>query len=217
MSTTTSAACCCCQDTAKARYQALLFFGGPGTGKGTQGKVLGSLPGFHHCATGDIFRSLDKTTELGKLFLSFSTKGLLVPDDVTVRIWAQAMQDRVARKEFDPARTLLIMDGIPRTVEQARLLEPHIQVLKIVHLACDDAAPMLDRMKKRALKEGRPDDADPEVVRKRWSVYESQTLPVLGHYPASLVARINPIGTPGQVLLDILKAITPLEKALQGE
>ena len=54
------------------RYKTVLLFGAPGSGKGTQGKVLGSLPHFFHCACGDVFRSLDKSSPLGKLFTQFS-------------------------------------------------------------------------------------------------------------------------------------------------
>ena len=53
------------------RYKTILLFGAPGSGKGTQGKVLGTVPGFYHCACGDVFRSIDITTELGKIFYEY--------------------------------------------------------------------------------------------------------------------------------------------------
>ena len=60
-------------------YRTILLFGAPGSGKGTQGKILGSIPGFFHCACGDVFRSLDLKTEIGQAFLAYSSRGELVP------------------------------------------------------------------------------------------------------------------------------------------
>ena len=57
------------------KYRSVLVFGPPGSGKGTQGRALGTLPGFFHCACGDVFRSIDVHTELGAAFLSYSSKG----------------------------------------------------------------------------------------------------------------------------------------------
>ena len=75
-----------------------LRLGGPGTGKGTQSKIVASVPGFHHSATGDVFRSLDRHSELGKIFSEYSSRGELVPDDVTVRMWAQNIHARTVRQ-----------------------------------------------------------------------------------------------------------------------
>src|ERR1700741_713005 len=68
-------------------YRTYLLFGAPGSGKGTQGKALGSVPRFFHCACGDVFRSIDTRTKLGQAFLEHSSKGELVPDEVTVELW----------------------------------------------------------------------------------------------------------------------------------
>ena len=69
------------------RYRAILLFGYPGSGKGTQGEVLGRMPNLLHLAMGDIFRALDRQSDIGQEFLSYSNKGLLVPDELTVRVW----------------------------------------------------------------------------------------------------------------------------------
>ena len=71
------------------RYSTVLLFGAPGAGKGTQGKILGTIPGFYHCSCGDVFRSIDINSKLGKIFYDYSSRGELVPDDVTVRMWAE--------------------------------------------------------------------------------------------------------------------------------
>ena len=68
------------------RYNTFILFGAPGSGKGTQGKTLGTIPRYYHCACGDVFRSIDTRTKVGRAFLEYSSKGQLVPDDITVEL-----------------------------------------------------------------------------------------------------------------------------------
>ncbi len=193
------------------RYKSVLFFGAPGTGKGTQGAILGRVPGFFHLSTGDMFRGLDKESDLGKEFLKYSTQGLLVPDEFTVRLWEQHMQELVDSGDFDPSIHLLILDGIPRTVQQAGMMDSRIEVLKVVHLSCSDDEQMVDRLIKRAKSSGRPDDAKEDVVRRRLEVYRAETKPVLDHYSSGLIAEVNAIGSPAQVLSNVLSVIAPIQ------
>ena len=67
------------------KYKAFIFIGAPGCGKGTQGQIMGSIPRFYHFSMGDAFRSMDTRTPIGQEFVSFSRKGELVPDELTVR------------------------------------------------------------------------------------------------------------------------------------
>lgn len=193
------------------RYKSVLFFGAPGTGKGTQGAILGRVPGFFHLSTGDMFRGLDKESDLGKEFLKYSTQGLLVPDEFTVRLWEQHMQELVDSGDFDPSIHLLILDGIPRTVQQAGMMDSRIEVLKVVHLSCADDEQMVDRLIKRAKSSGRPDDAKEDVVRRRLEVYRAETKPVLDHYSSGLIAEVNAIGSPAQVLSNVLSVVAPIQ------
>ena len=195
------------------RYQTVLLFGGPGSGKGTQGQTLGSILGFCHCSSGDIFRSIDPTTAVGKVFQDYSARGELVPDDVTIRLWAETMQSWIAAGKYDPGHDLLILDGIPRTVQQAQLTDDHIEVLQVLHLVCADRDAMVERLRKRALKQGRKDDADEAVIRNRWQVYDAETKPVIGHYPSDVIAEVNASATPLQVFADVLAAIKPIHEA----
>lgn len=193
------------------RYRTVLLFGAPGSGKGTQGKILGTIPGFFHCACGDVFRSIDINSELGKIFYEYSSRGELVPDDVTVKMWAQNIHAQSVLSKYKPHSDLLILDGIPRTVEQAKLMEKHIAVLRVVHLVCNDQDEMIHRLRRRALKENRFDDADEKVIRRRWAVYEKETRPVLDFYPKDLVVEVNSIGSPAQVLHDVLEVVAPIQ------
>jgi adenylate kinase len=77
------------------RFRTFLILGAPGSGKGTQGKVLGTIPRFHHVACGDVFRSLDTRTPLGQEFVRYSSEGKLVPDDLTVQLWRANIKNKV--------------------------------------------------------------------------------------------------------------------------
>lgn len=179
------------------------MFGAPGTGKGTQGLVLGQFCNLMHMAMGDIFRALDKQTPTGREFVSFSTKGLLVPDELTVRVWQGFVDDQIAAGTLDPNYHTLILDGIPRTLRQVELLSERLDLLKVVHLAMRDRSALMARLKGRALKADRPDDADEQVIRKRLDVYDEETRPVLESFDRSLIAEINADQPPLAVLRDI--------------
>ncbi|MCX5658681.1 MAG: nucleoside monophosphate kinase [Planctomycetota bacterium] len=194
------------------RYKCVLLFGAPGSGKGTQGKIVGNIPGFFHFACGDVFRAIDIHSELGKIFCEYSSRGELVPDDVTVRMWAENLKARATIGFYKPKSDLLILDGIPRTVTQARIMEEHIDVLKVVHLICRDQEAMFQRLRRRALKENRLDDVDEKVIRKRWAVYEKETYPVLGYYPKDKIVEVNSLASPARVLDDILRVIVPAQE-----
>jgi Adenylate kinase and related kinases len=189
------------------RYRTILLFGAPGSGKGTVGKALGAIPGFYHCACGDVFRTLDLTSPLGKVFVDYSSRGLLVPDDFTVELWKDSIRGMVAARNFVPQRDILVLDGIPRNVAQARTLEDSIAVERIFHLVCSDEKLMFERLRRRALKENRLDDASDEVIRRRWRVYEEESSAVLDYYPDEIIERVDAIGSPVQVLHDILGRI----------
>lgn len=190
-------------------YNTILLFGQPGVGKGTQGALLGAIPGFVHLATGEMFRGLDTESELGKEFLHYSKQGLLVPDELTVRLWQQHVRGMIDAGAFRPDTDLLVLDGIPRSVAQAGMIADHIDVLRIVHLVCSDTDALVQRMKRRGEHSGRPDDADEAVIRRRFDVYHEETSPVLGCYDASLVSDIEAVGLPGEILMNVLNAIIP--------
>ena len=193
------------------RYKTVLLFGAPGAGKGTQGSILGHIPGFYHSSTGDMFRSIDIHSELGRIFYEYSSRGELVPDEVTVKMWAEAIHARSVLADYKPAADLLILDGIPRTACQAQLMQQHIDVLKVIHLVCDDQEQMFQRLRRRALKENRFDDADEKVIRRRWAVYEDETRRVLDHYDPKLIVEVNSVGSPAKVLSAILEVVVPIQ------
>ena len=193
------------------RFKTILLFGAPGAGKGTQGKILGKIPGFFHLACGDVFRSLDLSSELGQQFLAYSSRGELVPDDLTIEMWRQNMQAQTVLSFYKPAADLLILDGIPRSVTQADAMRKHLDVLRVIHLVCRDRDEMVRRMRKRALKENRLDDADEKVIRRRFEVYDKETSPVLACYPPTIIGEVDAMGSPAEVLEHILEVVVPVQ------
>ena len=185
------------------RYPSILLFGGPGAGKGTQGAVIGQMPNLVHLAMGDIFRAIDKKSSLGEEFQSYSAKGLLVPDELTIRVFQQHVSDLIEQGKIDPCYHTLILDGIPRTTAQVELLEDVIHVLRLIHLVIDDRDALIARLRGRATKANRVDDADDDVIRKRIEVYERETHPVLEKYPKKLIAKVNADQPPLAVLRDV--------------
>ena len=194
------------------RYQTILLFGAPGVGKGTQGKILGVIPGFFHMSMGEAFRTLDPDSELGRTCLHYSNRGELVPDEMTIRLWCEYLAHQMDNRAYRPECDLLVLDGIPRNTTQASLLEKHIDVLRVVHLVAKNEEMMIERLRRRAIKENRVDDAREEVIRRRWEVYREETEPVLRYYDPSLISQVDAVGSPGGVLLNVLEIAVPIQE-----
>lgn len=193
-----------------SKISAALLFGAPGVGKGTQGRILSAVPGFHHLASGDMFRGLAPDSEEGIEAAAYSNKGELVPDDLTIRIFKRALNERIDSARFRPNEELLILDGIPRTVHQAECLQQVVDVLAVVCFGYSDENAMVERLKSRAVLENRRDDADEKTIRHRFNVYRSETQPVLSSYPAEIVKTIDALRTPVVVLRDVLDCLIPV-------
>ena len=203
------------------KFKTILLFGAPGSGKGTQGSILGSIPGLVHVACGEIFRDLRVGTPLGRVFLDYSSRGALVPDDFTVQLWKDYTDGMVGRGRYDPESDILILDGIPRNVAQARLMDEYIDVKRLFYLDTADKEKMYLRLKRRALHENRLDDASDTTIQNRLYVYEAETAPVLNYYPADKIKRVDTGRTPIEVLTDILtdarQFIVDVEKELDPQ
>jgi adenylate kinase len=154
---------------------------------------------------------------MGRKFWEFSSRGELVPDAFTIDLWKQTIRGMEMVNRFHPETELLVLDGIPRNVNQAKLLDEILDVAQVVHLQCRDKAKMVERLRRRALRENRLDDAKDEVIIKRLEIYEEQTKPVLNFYDRQLIAAIDATNSQVQVLQDILKAIAPVRERFAEE
>jgi len=193
------------------KYRTVLLFGAPGSGKGTQGKILGSIPNFFHFACGDAFRNLRIDDPLGRVFIDYSSRGQLVPNEPTITLWAKNIQASTLDGEFNPERDTLVLDGIPRNVEQAQMLKDTLDVKAVFNLSCAQLDKMIERLQRRALRENRLDDANLEVIKKRLETYETETRPVLDYYGPKLVHNIDSTASPMNVLRSILNVVATLK------
>ena len=157
----------------------VILLGPPGAGKGTQASRIAERPGIPAISTGDIFRAnMAEGTEIGKQAQAYMDRGEFVPDSVT-----NAMVK--ARLAAPDAAGGFLLDGYPRSVEQAHVLRDMLLDLgKSIDVVLEfqvDEDEVVARMPKRAHEQHRTDDTEP-VIRHRLEVYHQQPLPVATYY-----------------------------------
>lgn len=194
----------------EALLRSIIVFGPPGSGKGTLGKFLSSAGNHFHLSSGDIFRGLSPESPSGKLFHTYANRGHLVPDEITIQIWRHYVDGLIATNRYFPDQQLLLLDGVPRTVNQVELLAKHIKVMGIIVLETENKAGLIQRMKRRAVIEGRRDDLDEQVLKTRMEVYEKETFKLLKCYPQELIFHFNADQRPLEVLRDVLVTLSDL-------
>ncbi len=158
----------------------LILFGPPGAGKGTQSAKLIEKYSLTHIATGDLFRKhLKEGTPLGKLAQDYMAKGNLVPDQLVIDM----VDDKI---KSSGSINGIIFDGFPRTTPQAvaldKLLASKNSPIKVLIELVVPEDELRKRLADRAIKENRPDDAKPEVIANRISVYKAETVAVADYY-----------------------------------
>ncbi len=172
----------------------LVLFGPPGSGKGTQAAKLVKKYGLTHISTGDLFRyEIGHNTPLGIKAKQFMDDGILVPDDVTMGM----LENRL---DQDPNPKGYIFDGVPRTVNQAKILDDILRkrkmsVSKLIALTVTDDE-IVKRLLERGKTSGRPDDRNEDVIRKRIEEYNAKTAPVFEYYARQKKEfKVNGIGS----------------------
>lgn len=183
----------------------LLLIGPPGAGKGTQAQRLSAALGIPAISTGDIFREhLRNETELGLKAKAYMDAGDNVPDSLTNDLVADRLSQPDAAAGF-------LLDGYPRTIDQVRALDELLaaggaSMDAVVELVAEPDV-VVERLKKRALDQGRADD-DEAVVRHRLDVYAQQTAPLVGVYDErGLLAKVDGIGEVAEVTSRIEAAL----------
>lgn len=158
----------------------IILFGPPGAGKGTQANFLKEKYNLVHISTGDVFRyNIKNQTDLGKLAKSFTEKGKLVPDEITIDMLSNELDKHPDAEGF-------IFDGFPRTVAQADALghlmeDKDTQIDAMVALEVDDEV-LVKRLLERGKTSGRADDADEDIIRNRIKVYYNETAILKDYY-----------------------------------
>ena len=183
----------------------VLFIGPQGSGKGTQAKRLAAARGIPHIATGDIFRAaIAEQSELGRQVRPYLDTGSLVPDELTVGLIGERLQQPDTAGGF-------VLDGFPRNMAQARALDEMLarigRPLTVVFefALADELA--LERCLGRAIEEGRLDDTAAVIV-KRLTIYREQTEPIVEHYRgAGILAVIRAERSIDEVNADLARAL----------
>lgn len=202
----------------------IILLGTPGAGKGTQASRIQEKYKLKHISTGDIFRHhMRQQTEIGQLARSYIKKGQLVPDEVTLMIVKTAL-DEAGNKNF-------MLDGFPRNINQARMLDAIVDIDKVIDISVDFDI-LTDRITGRrncpecgytahvsVLGEAqtcpkcggemqqRMDDRE-ETVKERLKVYNEQTAPLIEYYKErGKLCTVNGMGTPEDVFEEVRKVL----------
>jgi adenylate kinase len=211
----------------------IVLVGPPGAGKGTQAAFLAKNLSIPHISTGDLFRAnISQQTELGKLAKSYMDAGNLVPDEVTIAMAKDRMEQPDAENGF-------LLDGFPRNVSQAEALDelletesmqldavldlevPEDEVVKRIagrRVCRNESAHVFHVTYKPPAKDGvcdvcggelyQRDDDSEETVRKRLEVYHTQTEPIIDYYKAQgLVVTISALGKVEDVTTRAMEAL----------
>lgn len=181
----------------------LVLFGPPGAGKGTQSKKLIEKYDLIHLSTGDLLRGeIAQGTELGLEAKKLMDDGKLVPDAVVIGMISNKLDANKEAKGF-------IFDGFPRTVAQAEALDQLLEskqsaISGMIALEVGDDE-LERRLLERGKESGRPDDANPEVIRKRIKEYNDKTAPVAGFYQQQdKFTSINGVGSVNEIFTEIV-------------
>jgi adenylate kinase len=183
----------------------LLLLGAPGSGKGTQGKLLAERLGLPKITTGDILRAAVKGgTPLGLEAKKFMDEGKLVPDQVILGL----IKDELAKPEANEGA---IFDGFPRTAAQAELVDKTLgeRGQRLNHILLLDVAEeeLVRRLHGRAVQEGRSDDTS-DAIATRLKVYQQETAPLIAHFAQrGNVRRVPGAGTVEQIAEEIKRII----------
>jgi len=188
------------------RYGAIILFGPPGVGKGTQGKILEEVGNYFHFSSGKMFRNLDSSTELGRRVKTLIDGGNYVPDKETIEVVQETLEKYISERRYNPDISYLLFDGVPRTAPQVGMISKFIEVKQLLHL-CADEDTLLARLNLRAKQEGREDDANEEKILKRMRIYIKDTLPLLSGYDPKIIYQVDGNNSISKVNQAILKVI----------
>ena len=168
--------------------EVLIFLGPPGSGKGTQAEILTKKLNFTHLSIGDLLReNIVNNTDLGKLASKYVKSGELVPDDLIIDL----MDSYITEIKDEINVSGIILDGFPRTINQAIALENKIKQLNVSIKAVLNLDISDQEILNRLAGRGREDDK-PELIKNRLNVYRNQTEPLLEFYKErSLLDTIN--------------------------
>jgi adenylate kinase len=190
----------------------VLLVAPPGAGKGTQGVVIADHFDIPHIATGDLLRDhVARGTELGTQVQQFLDRGELVPDEVVLNMVREALEAAKGRG--------YVLDGVPRTMDQARALygigvELDLTADVALHLQVEDAE-LVRRLLARAAEQGRSDDNE-DVIRRRLALYYEVTHPIVDWYgERGILVTVDAMGPAEQVGAHLVTALEVMRQMIE--
>ena len=163
-------------------YKTIIFFGKPGCGKGAPPRTLHDAKLGFHLSTGEIFRNVDKTTNLGRYVKNLIDAGRYVDSETTLVLIKQTIDRYVREGLYDPNTQYLLLDGFPRTVEQVEMTKNHFDIVKVLHLYIPEEV-AIQRLRERGKTSGREDDKKEAILLERMATYNQETAHLLSRYP----------------------------------
>ncbi|CAH64164.1 adenylate kinase [Chlamydia abortus] len=188
-------------------FSSILLFGPPGAGKDLLGNFIAHGGSQVYVSLGDIFRCYPIESPIRQLFHKYAVSGSLIPDEDVVVVWNYYVQGLIATGKFLPDRQDLLISGLPRTVDQAKLLDSYIHVRHVIILEVHEEAQLLKRTQNSLYSKGRINEVGIEVLQKRLQSYQKDIDAIIQHYPIHKVSRISAEQKPMEVLRDVLSRL----------
>ena len=173
----------------KEKFKSLLILGPPGSKKDSICKSLSCLGDFFYLSFKEILKQLDPLSSIGELCQKYISKGFPIPDEIAIGLWERYMEGLINAHLYHPKNQLLILEGFPLNIHQAKALEKSIEVICVISLTVNHLR-FLDQEEKT-------------IQSKKMHVYKEETIKVLSLYPQTLVISINA----DQRLIDVFKDI----------
>ncbi len=188
-------------------YNSILLFGCPGSGKGTQGKLIARNNMFFFFSLGELFRKFKITDSLGKIYQEFASSGKSLPDEYAINICKKALCCNVFLRNFNPIEQILVLDGFPRSYKQYKEMDNFINIKVAIYLLCDNDIALKRILHRKKNKSNRIEDQKKQIILNRINEYRNTIEPLIELIPKEKVVKLNSERSRKEIFKDISKHI----------